>query len=244
MENFMINIFTIATNKYKTFLNPFYKSFNEKFLLEEQKQFYIFTDDINHEVFYNKNTKGILINHEQWPHITLNRYKNIKSILNNLTDDNDLCFFVDADMEVVEDIAKILLPSEKKYIGVLHPGNVTRSMNESLETNPNSSAYVDVSTIHPSNPYIQGCLWGARKKDFEYMINTLDEMVKKDLNSNIIAKWHDESHLNKFKLLNEKEFAYLTPDFCYPENWSLPESIERTIIHKDKNYIDFPRFHS
>jgi hypothetical protein len=240
----MINIFTIATNKYKTFLNPFYDSFNKRFLLDEQKQFYIFTDDINHEVFFNKNTKGILIKHQEWPHITLNRYNNIKSILNSLTDDNELCFFIDSDMEVAQDISKILLPEHRKYIGTIHPGNLTRSMNESLENNPNSSAYVDVSKIKPDNIYIQGCLWGARKKDFQYMIETLDQMVKKDIESNIIAKWHDESHLNKFKLLNEEKFAFLTPDFCYPENWKLPDNIEKTIIHKDKNYIDFPRFQS
>jgi hypothetical protein len=240
----MINIFTIATNKYKDFLNSFYKSFNNKFLLEEDKQFYIFTDDINHEVFFNKNTKGILIAHQEWPHITLNRYKNIKSILNNLNNDDDLCFFIDVDMEVMQNISKILLPEEKKYIGVIHPGNLTRCMNESLEDNPKSSAYIDTINIQPNSIYIQGCLWGARKKDFQYMINSLDEMVKNDLELEIIAKWHDESHLNKFKFLNEKVFAFLTPDFCYPEKWKLPENVERTIIHKEKNYADFPRFQS
>jgi len=238
----MINIFTIATNKYKFFINSFYKSFNEKFILDEKKQFYIFTDDLNHEIFNNENTKGILIKHEEWPHITLKRYNNIKSILNKLTNNDDLCFFIDIDMEVMQDIAKILLPPQKKYIGVVHPSNINNSMDAELESNPKSSAYVDLSQTESTNPYIQGCLWGARKIDFEYMINILDEMVKIDLNSGIIAKWHDESHLNKFKILNKKEFGFLSSDFCYPEKWNLPKNVKKTIIHKDKNYIDFPRF--
>jgi len=231
----MINIFTTSINK--TFIDSFYKSFNEKFILNEQKQFYIFTNDITHEVFNNENVKGIEVKHEEWPYITLNYYSKIKSLLNELKDDNDLCFFIDMDMEVVEDIGKILLPDEKLYIGVIHPGNIAKSMHQFFENNPESSAYIDVSAIHQASPYIQNCLWGARKKDFKHMINVLVEMIKKDLSSNIISKFHNESYLNKFKINNEKEFSFLTPDFCYPDNCLLPENIEKTIIIKNELII-------
>jgi hypothetical protein len=237
----MINIFTSATNNYKYFIKDFYESFNKNFITEDEKFFYIFCDDLNHEIFKNENVKGIFISHEIWPYITLNRYKNIKPLLDNLKTNTDMCFYIDIDMEIKKPISNINLKENKKFIGVIHPSNIDSCMNSSLEDNIKSQAFLDITTIKPHNIYIQGCLWGASLQNFKYMINELYDMVITDTNNNIIPKWHDESYLNKFKILNKQYFSYLNSSFCYPENWKLPIGYEKIIIHKEKNYKEYPR---
>ena len=63
------------------------------------------------------------------------------------------------------------------------------------------------------------------------------ECIKKnidiDLNNNIIAVWHDESHLNRYFIDNKPEIE-LSPSYCYPENWNLP--FEKKLIALDKNH--------
>jgi hypothetical protein len=72
------------------------------------------------------------------------------------------------------------------------------------------------------------------------MIGILQGNVRVDLFNGIIARWHDESHLNKFCIDNFSDFEILSSSYAYPENWQLP--IQKIIIHKDKNMEKFPRF--
>jgi hypothetical protein len=61
-----------------------------------------------------------------------------------------------------------------------------------------------------------------------------------DLQNDIIAIWHDESHLNKFIVDHRTEAAILSPSMAYPEHWNLP--VNKLMIHKDKNMEEYPRF--
>jgi hypothetical protein len=234
----MINIITIATGNYKNFLNNFYNSFNELFCTDDSKNFYIFSDENKLDIFQKNNVYFSKIEHEKWPLPTFNKYKNIKKILDNLGD-SDLCMFIDADMEIINCIKYIEIPENKKYIGVVHPGNHLTDMKDSLEDNINSAAYVNKDTLPINFKYIQGCLWGGIGKSFKKMVKELDNLTNQDKQKNYIPKWHDESILNKFKVDNVKDFGFLSSSFCYPENWNL--NIKKIIIHKDKDSVNFPK---
>ena len=44
----------------------------------------------------------------------------------------------------------------------------------------------------------QGCLWGGRMPEVIDMMEELDRRTQDDLKRDMIAKWHDESQMNKF----------------------------------------------
>lgn len=231
-----IKIFTIATNNYNVFVKPFLESFQKYFLPYLDKEFIIFTDN-----YFNKDFKGYsvspyVINHEKWPFITLKRYECIDSFKHYIKKD-DLCIFADIDLEVVKEISEF---NVKNFFGVSHPGNYYVDNIQSLETNPLSKAYVDPAIIPPNYKYIQGCLWGGLGNEFIYMVNSLKYNTQDDLQNNIVAKWHDESHLNKFYIKHYENFDIKPSSFAYPENWNLP--IDKIIIHKDKDTNEYPRF--
>lgn len=231
-----IKIFTLATNNYKDFCADFLFGFSNYFLPHINKQFIIFTDNVNHNSFQKNNITTSFIDHEPWPMITLKRYENINKFKDQIAED-DLCIFADIDLMPVAEIDSLTV---KKYFGVEHPGNYYVNNLQSLETNSNSTAYVNINTLPLNYKYIQGCLWGGVGNYFTKMVSILQKNTEHDLNNNIIAKWHDESHLNKFCIDNFKDFKILPPSCAYPETWSL--QIPKYIIHKDKNMKEYPRF--
>lgn len=239
MKNFSsVKIFSISTNNYKSFNLSFIKSFTDFFLPDHKKQIFIFTDDINHESYRTlTEIKTFQIRHEPWPWITLKRYEYITNMFDLIRDD-DLCIFADIDLEIIQMIKTLEINS---FAGVIHPGNLVNPyMNQFLEHNSDSSAYINESLIPKNYKYIQGCLWGGIGKNFIDMVQILKENTEKDLNNNIVAKWHDESHLNKFCIERFNNFSFLSSSYAYPENWNLP--IDKIIVHKDKNMEMYPRF--
>lgn len=231
-----IKIFSLATNNYKNFSDNFLFGFNNFFLPHKNKEFIIFTDDIKYGSFQKSYITTSFINHENWPMITLKRYEYISQFKDKIAND-DLCIFADIDLMPVSEIDSLTV---NKYFGVEHPGNYYVNNTQSLETNFNSTAYVNINNLPVNYKYIQGCLWGAIGQNFIDMISILKENTEKDLKNNIIAKWHDESHLNKFCIENINEFKILPASCAYPENWTL--NIPKYIIHKDKNMQEYPRF--
>ena len=46
--------------------------------------------------------------------------------------------------------------------------------------------------------FTQGCLWGGRIPEVFDLMKELDRRTTIDEKNNVIAVWHDESHLNCF----------------------------------------------
>jgi len=231
-----IKIFSISTNEYKNFTEDFLYSFQRYFLPNVEKEFFLFTDYTDNPIYKNYNLNPIYINHEKWPLITLKRYHAISNVSQEIKD-SDLCIFADIDLKVEKEIPNLQIQS---FFGVEHPGNYLINNIESLETNSKSLAFVNPSEIPINYKYIQGCLWGGIGGDFINMINTLKENSQKDFINGIVAKWHDESHLNRFCISNINKFNFLSSSYAYPEKWNLP--IDKIIIHKEKNMERYPRF--
>jgi hypothetical protein len=119
----------------------------------------------------------------------------------------------------------------------MHPGIYAYGKMWDIETNPQSTAY-----ISPENEgiYYQGCFWGGSSNEVCKMISKLKNNTQVDLDNNIVAKWHDESHLNHYLFDNKDRTVTISSAFCYPENWKLP--IEKIIVHKEKNINQYPKF--
>lgn len=228
-----IAVITLATNKYKTFLHPLWTSVQKYFIPPIQKDFYFFTDE--KLSWFDDSIKWYKINHEPWPYITLKRFEFISKCVDDFKN-YDYVFYLDSDMEFVDTLPAFDIRN-KKFFAVCHPSVVNNFNFWPVETNKSSSAYIPE---RHKCVYVQGCIWGAKGEFFGQMVQELKNNIELDLKNNIVAIWHDESHLNRFMVDHREESAILSPSMAYPENWNLP--VNKLIIHKDKNIVEYPRF--
>lgn len=227
----------IGTNKYIDFFPQYCESVMEKFTPGIEKHIFAFTDDPAHTIFQQEGVTAFLIEHKGWPYITLKRFEFIMKAKDKLKEFSDI-IFMDADMVVEATIPDEFLNAYEYYFGVHHPGQFMYGPVCEFETNPKSKACVTKSIN--DTQYRQGCFWGGKNPHVLEMIGQLEGNVNKDLENDIVAAWHDESHLNKFFTDNEDKVVTLKAGFAYPEMWKMPT--EKYIIHKDKNMTEFPRF--
>ena len=233
----------IGTKNYAGFFSSYYDSIQTKFLPSfygVKKEILAFTDEPDACMFDRPGVKTFKVEHKPWPYITLKRFDFIMQAEEYLKDFSDI-IFMDADMEVVDYVHEEFLGAYEYYFGVQHPGQHMYGNVCEFETNPESKACVTKSASETT--YRQGCFWGGKNPHILEMIKTLRDNVESDLEKKIIAAWHDESHLNRFFSDNEDKVVTMSPGFAYPENWNMP-LVPRTIIHKDKNMDEYPRFRS
>jgi len=178
-----------------------------------------------------------------WPEATLFRYKFFQDFSEFIKE--DFLVYLDSDMRVKDDLddeTKYLLPGDG--IGVVrHPGYFIFSKwtrlreyfsNPSIalsdiksgfrnswklgawETNIHSLAYVPRSH---RKTYVHGAIWFGYREDFLALCYSLAQNIKLDLNNNVIAKWHDESHLNNYITKNKHKIFgnRLSYVFGYPQ---------------------------
>lgn len=201
-----ICILTIATNKYIQFVERLLDNIEENFLNEHDIQCLLFTDQ---EVETSDNVKVSQIEHKPWPEPALKKYNYINSEFEYLKD-FDYLYLFDADVGIVDKVGEEVL---QDLVGVLHPYKIL----ESKETYPyekrkESTAYV---ADENHNKYYAAAFVGGKSEIFLQMAKVISQRVEKDEKNSIIAKWHDESHLNKY--FNENSPFELSPSYMFPE---------------------------
>jgi hypothetical protein len=75
--------------------------------------------------------------------------------------------------------------------------------------------------------YACGGIWIGRKAPFLNFVASMAENVQKDLSKGIVAKWHDESHLNWWVARNKSELN--SPSLCHDATFKNLRSIEGII---------------
>jgi hypothetical protein len=237
-----IAIIFIGTGKYADFFPKYYENCEKYFLTNSEKTYFCFTDaDFGGEI--PNNIKIIETQLEKWPLPTLHRFKTILKEKNNLLN-YDYLIYLDADMLVNQKILEEEILTEKDFIGVYHPGFYKKSQGIPYEKRRISQAYVEEDT----GRYWQGSLWGGRVPYVFEMIQKLHQQIQIDLEKNIIAEWHDESHINKFFLENSERVYTLGPEYSFPEvydidpnkdlNYPNIDPTQRKIIHLLKNHSE------
>jgi hypothetical protein len=225
----------IGTSKYLDFLPQYYEKIHENFLPNTEKTFLVFTDG---EGDFPEDIKVYTQEHLEWPYITLTRFDIINKAREEIIK-NDWLVFLDADTLVVDKILEKDFFTDKPLFGVWHPcHNLGMPPHNKLpgafETNPLSLAYVNTEKEIPT-VYYQGCLWGGKVPEVLEMIDELKNRTNKDLENNVIAVWHDESHLNKYFIENKDKVHTLGSQYAYPEVFSDHCNFEPKIIHLAKD---------
>jgi len=203
-----ICILTIATNKYIQFVERLYNNLEENFLNGHNLECLLFTE---HDVETSDNVRVSQIEHESWPMPTLKRY-NYFVKEKEFISEFDYCFYFDVDMGIVDKVGDEVLSD---LVATMHPYQSFYPKGErSYDRNPKSLAYVAPGDEGPN--YYAGGFNGGSTKRFLEMSEVIADRVKKDLENDVIALWHDESQMNRYLIDNPPTLS-LNPSYCFAE---------------------------
>ena len=235
-----IAITFIGTSKYANFFEGYKKAVDQHFLTDHQKEYFVFTDQPHLEIFQHENVNVIQIDHVGWPWITLHRFKFMNLIKDRLAN-FEYTFFIDADLWPCSKIEDDILDHGKPLIGVQHPGFLGKI--GTYETNTRSTANI-FDDFYDLKIYRQGCFWGGKSDDVVKMVIELTDRVDQDTKNDIVAVWHDESHMNKYFLENNDKVYTLHPGYATPQNgYDEIKAVYKTMmVHLYKDLAEYPRF--
>lgn len=229
-KNILLHI--IATNKYDRYIDGVIESARKHFFKDDNLKIALYTDS---EFFLNNNEENVFkfrIEHESWPGPTLKRFHYF-DLAKDLIKSTDFSFYIDVDSLFVKDIDNKTLGIDEHFsgtIGTLHPGFYGKC--GTPERRPESLAYIPYTS---RNSYFCGGFFGGTSEHFCELITVLKNNIDTDLSRDIIAIWHDESHLNRYFLSNPPSIV-LGLGFSCPEESRSREShfMDPSIVFLDK----------
>ena len=226
----------LGTGKYLDFLPKYYENIEKYFLPNSDKTILAFTDGELDEV--PENIKVFSQEHLNWPYITLKRFEIINKA-REIISNHDWFVFIDGDALVVDRIEEEDFFTDKPLFGVHHPCHYLKMPPHNqypgaYEITENCNAAVDLEKYQPK-VYYQGCFWGGKVPEVCAMIDELEYRVGDDLHRNVVALWHDESHLNKYFIENPDLVHTYGPEYAFPEVFKDQCTFEPKIVHLAKN---------
>jgi histo-blood group ABO system transferase len=226
-KRYNIGLMVMATGKYVQFVEPLITSADKYFCTNHNVYYFIFTD--GQPPAYPR-----LVRIEQkrlgWPHDTMMRfsvYYNSRELLSKM----DYLFATDADMLFVDEVGDEILSPR---VGTLHPGWFGTC--GTPERNRQSTACI---TIDESNRYFCGGFYGGQTAEVLKLLETTSKNIMTDLKKNLIAVWHDESHINRY-FVDNPPTKVLSPSYCYVgiyrNRWDQPYPAK--LVALDKNHAE------
>ena len=230
----------LGTGKYLDFLPQYYQNIEEYFLPNTKKTVLAFTDGELDEA--PKNIKVFPQEHLDWPYITLKRFEIINKA-REIINDHDWFVFIDGDALVVDRIEEEEFFTDKPLFGVHHPCHYLKMPPHNqypgaYEITENCNAAVDLEKYQPK-VYYQGCFWGGKVPEVCAMIDELEYRVGDDLHRNVVALWHDESHLNKYFIENPDLVHTYGPEYAFPEVFKDQCTFKPKIVHLAKDNSEY-----
>ncbi len=223
-----IAILFIGTNRYIEFFPKYYETIKNYFLTKTPKDFFVYTDVVNY--YFLKGKKDVIVipvKHQKWPFTTLMRFKMMNQASEKLKRYSHIVY-IDADM-----IASSLVTEDqffshtKPLFGVRHICYLKKQ--GEFEFRKESRA--GVSRDDNLSDYCAGTFFGGQSKAFLELARELEKRIDIDWNKNIIAKWHDESHLNKYFIERKPLVHTLDSSYIYSELKPIPNPFKRKFIH-------------
>jgi len=222
-----IGLLIIATHKYILFLNDLLISADQYFLPNQNVEYFIFTDHETINIQSKRKINLIKTNHKPWPWMTLGRYE-IFSSNQECFEGIDCLFYCDADMRFCDIVGDEILSDR---VATQHPGYYgTRG---TPETNPESLACV---LPFEQMEYFAGGFNGGTKEQYLKMAQKLANNIRTDYYNNIIAVWHDESHMNRY-FIDNPPTKILDPGYCYGESLKPPFTPRLIALNKNHKEI-------
>ena len=228
-----IGMLVVGTGNYRHYFPHLYDTTKKLFLKGHKKHFFFFCDFPEQ---YPPDVTLVKIERQGFPGDTLFRYHYFCGIQEHLQE-MDALYYIDVDSFINEEVGDEILPTdEHPLIAVAHPGfynNYTPTAPLGTpEDRPESTAYVNPGEKRPC--YWMGGFNGGTRQAFMELSMTNKNNIDRDMGNNIVAVWHDESHLNRYLISNQDQVKTLLPAYGYPESWKLP--YKKKILMLDKNH--------
>lgn len=225
-------------------------------------QWIVFTDkgeDIKPELISRLGNSLLVVKiaHQAWPFPTLLRYQFLLTVSEKVQ--GRIVMHLDADMLFLNELK--LSDIEKSFGAkgvalISHPGYYRPSGLKKLkfyfknnkylardlksqakfgglgtwERNKLSRAYVPRSL---RKKYVCGGAWLGTNVEILKLCKILSSRISEDLNQNIVAVFHDESHLNWYQANNS--FTVLSPELCFDPSYPQLSALTPKILAVDKN---------
>ena len=204
-------------------LEPLLESVKKYFLTQHSLSFFIFADSADYEGWLDLDEYNVCwtqIEHLPFPLPTLFRYKQFLKKQKELSS-FDYIFYCDADVRFVGEVGNEMLG--KGITAIEHPTAPFGDMREdfkgwTFEKNPESLAYI---APEDQKKYWCGAIQGGLSEKYLEVIKILNNNIDEDLGQNIIARYHDETHWNKYLSQNPPDIS-LPFWYCFPESKDWP----------------------
>lgn len=253
----LLRIFSVATGRYLNFWADFARSADSYFRVPGVTELVVFTDEpeiarSSARYLTRVRTRIVRCPSLDWPDASLLRYHLISD--SGLAQEADVAVFADADMRIVSLVGPELRPNDwvNGIALVEHPGfgmrlsqirgggnrmrviasRATTRLRElgrlgTWERSTESSAYVP---WNQRKTYVCGGFWMGHGGAFQQALLNLRMKIDVDVRNDRMARWHDESHLNRFAATHE--VSYLGSQYCWDER--LPSTSQPYVVAVDK----------
>lgn len=237
-----VAILYICTGKYNQFFEGFYESAMKYFMTNHDKTFFVWTDD-DHIADGLPTVRVIHKECAGFPADSLFRFEMYLQAEEELKK-FDYIYFIQANAKFLQPVGDEILPDESGLsMGIWGGVNLRRpAYLHPYERNKKSLAYV--APYGKNYVYYMGGINGGTSEAYLTMARTLAANIRDDYNRGIIAKVHDQSHINAY--MRTHTCKIITPEFCWPEEVQCdiqPKMIFRDKVKVDK-YFDKGRKHS
>jgi hypothetical protein len=227
----MIGILYICTGKYDIFWKKFFLSAEKNLLPGHEKKYFVFTDAKQLYAEGSHKVQKIYKETLGWPYNTLFRFKMFLGVEEDLQK-CDYLFFFNANIVFVDKIGDDILPGEANggLLAVKHPGFWDKPRSAfPYDSNESSTAYIPQDE---GEHYFMGGFNGGQSGPYLQLIKTLNNNIHADIGKDVIALWHDESHLNKYML--DKKPKILSPAYGFVEGYAIPFKPKLVVLLKEK----------
>lgn len=239
-----IAVCMVATGKYIQYVEKTQKECVQKFLAPHHLEFFLFTDqtDSTPSMVGRFPVHKYLIERKGFPGDTLYRY-HYMDLGREKLQHFDYIIYMDVDYAIYNRPCYTDFLVGKGLIATKHLHNLHEKVNEkglvgSPETNPESQACIPKGK--KMTAYYAGGVQGGKASDFLKAFTDLKAQIDADDHKGIMAKWHDESHWNRYMVdhpPSEINQNHIYPEHCIIENGkAMKANTNCTSLHNNEYY--------